>query len=196
MKSQTKSRGGKRLHLLTDVVSCTSMGEVGGNWWPFWGQMGKVIVSKESDSNPSSATLTRYVVLAKSPINMLNQFAHMPSEKNEPWTPKVLSSSKSLLLIRAEPTLSLEGGGGRGTQLMNSPIVLSWAIVSLCVTSAVDWVTRDISLINHHMNSAFERSYVPVTSYTPLPPPPLCQPHGMGNQFPQLLLSFTVSRRH
>lgn len=48
--------------------------------------MGRVIVSKEreSGSHPSSAILTSYVVLAKSPINMLNQFAHMPGERNEP----------------------------------------------------------------------------------------------------------------
>lgn len=183
MKSQTKLRGGKRFCLLTDVMSCTSTGEVGGNWWLFWGQMGRVIVSKENGSNSSSASLTSYVMLAKSPINTLNQFAHMPGEKNEPRTPEVLPGSKSLLLIRAEPTLSLEGGSGRGTQLMNSPIVLSRAIVSLCLTSAVDWVTSDISLINHHMNYAFERSHVPVTTYPPLPPPPLCQPHGTWNQF-------------
>lgn len=82
---------------------------------------------------------------------------------------------------------------------MNSPIVLSWAIVGLCLTSAVDRVTSDISLINHQVNSAFERSYVLVTTFPPLPVPPLSvswEGKSKCCSASKPLLSFTGSRRH
>lgn len=60
---------------------------------------------------------------------------------------------------------------------MNSPIA------SLCLTLAMDWVTSDLSLTNHHMNSAFETSYVAVTTYPPLPPRPLSQLMGWEINF-------------
>ena len=64
------------------------------------------------------------------------------------------------------------------------------SIISLCLTLGVDWVTSDISLINHHMNSAFERSYVPVTTYPPLPLPPLCQLIGWEINFTAVIIFY------